>query len=123
MKLRKEGTHWVMRFDPALMLSGRTANVAAVADGVIARGEVVPNDNYVRDHDHELLNYVVADDARVRVLTRPGDKQGQSTISVAELARVLGGTSKVRLFEPLSTGVWINYHVDTVRRIQQEYRP
>ncbi len=123
VKLRREGAHWVMRFDPALILSGRTANVAAVADGAIARGEVVPNDNYVRDHDHALLTYVVADTARVRVFTRPGDKFGQSTIGVAELAKVLNGTSKIHMFEPLSTGVWINYHVDTVNRIQQEYHP
>jgi len=123
VKLRREGAHWVMRFDPASIVSGRTANVAATEDGVIAPGDVVPNDNYIRDSDHKLLTYVVASSANVRVLTRPGDQYGQSTISVAELARILAGKSTIHLFEPLATGIWIDYHVDTVSRIQQEYHP
>jgi hypothetical protein len=123
VKLRREGKHWVLRLDPAFIVSGRTANVAAADDGVIARGEVMPNDNYVRDEAHKLLSYVVANDANVRVLTRSAGRNGQSTISVAQLAAILAGTSRIRLFEPLSTGVWIQYHVDTVSRIQQEYHP
>ena len=100
---------WTMRFDPAWFLSGETANEAAAEDGAVEPGEPVPNDNYRVEEGHRLLTYLVPDDARVRVLTREGDAAqfGATTISVEELDRVLRGTSDVRLFEPLDTGVWI----------------
>ncbi len=61
----------------------------------------------------------------MRVLTREGDAAqfGATPISVEELDRVLRGTSDVRLFEPLDTGVWIAVHGDTVRSIDQQYQP
>ena len=36
---------------------------------------------------------------------------------------MLRGTSDVRLFEPLDTGVWIAVHGDAVRSIDQQYQP
>ena len=48
---------------------------------------------------------------------------GATPISVAELARVLEGTSDVRLFEPLDTGVWLAIDGDRVRSIGQQYQP
>jgi hypothetical protein len=116
---------WKMRFDPAWFLSGETANEAAAEDGAVEDGEPVPNDNYRVEEGHRLLTYLVPDDARVRVLTREGDAAqfGATTISVEELDRVLRGTSDVRLFEPLDTGVWIAVHGDTVRSIDQQYQP
>ena len=116
---------WKMRFDPAWFLSGETANEAAAEDGAVEPGEPVPNDNYRVEEGHRLLTYLVPDDARVRVLTRNGDPAqfGATTISVAELDRVLRGTSDVQLFEPLDTGVWITVHGDTVRSIDQQYQP
>jgi hypothetical protein len=47
--LVRDGGHYVMRFDPALLLSGETANTAAAEDGAVEPGEPVPNDNYVVD--------------------------------------------------------------------------
>lgn len=40
-----------LRFDTAEFLTGDEANEAAVEDGVIAEGETVPNDYYVRNPD------------------------------------------------------------------------
>ena len=48
-----------MRFDPALWLSGATANRAAIEDGVIRPGETVPNDYYIRNESRKQLTYAV----------------------------------------------------------------
>ena len=44
--MKRKGAGYVLRFDPALLLSGITANTAAAEDGAVAPGEPVPNDNY-----------------------------------------------------------------------------
>jgi hypothetical protein len=123
--LARSGSGWKLRFDPEWFLSGETANEAAAEDGAVEAGQPVPNDNYRLEEGHRLLTYLVPDDARVRVLTRHGDPAqfGATPISVAELDRVLRGTSDVRLFEPLDTGVWIAVDGDTVRSIDQQYQP
>ncbi|MGE5689566.1 MAG: hypothetical protein ACM33B_03320 [Pseudomonadota bacterium] len=123
--LRRAGDGWQLTFDPAWFLSGETANKAAAEDGVVSPGEPVPNDNYRVEEGHRLLTYRVADDARVSVITRHGDpaQLGATPISVAELARVVAGTSTVKLFEPLDSGVWLTTDIDTVRAIQQQYQP
>ena len=124
-KLTRSGDGWKMRFDPEWFLSGETANEAAAEDGAVDRGQPVPNDNYRVEEGHRLLTYLVPGDATVHVLTRGGNAAqfGATPISVAELDRVLRGTSDVRLFEPLDTGVWIAVDGDTVRSIDQQYQP
>ncbi|MEP7334983.1 MAG: hypothetical protein ABI717_04310 [Actinomycetota bacterium] len=123
--LTRKGDHFELRFDPAWFLSGETANSAAAEDGAVAPGEPVPNDNYVVEEGHRLLTYLVPDDAKVTVLTRGGDpaQLGATPITVSELARIVQATSSLQLFEPLETGVWIMVDVDTVRAIDQQYRP
>jgi len=46
-------------------------------------------------------------------------------ITVAQLAKIVKGGEPLGhpLFEPLETGVWILYDVDTVRSIDQQYVP
>ena len=117
--VRKDG-RWEMRFDPAWFLSGLTANVAAAEDGAVDPGQPVPNDFYVVEEGHRLLTYPVADGAHVTVLVRAVKPK---RISVAELAKIVDGTSAVKLFEPLDSGVWITVRIDTVRSIKQQYRP
>jgi hypothetical protein len=114
-----------MRFDPAWFTSGRTANVAAAADGVVSPGEPVPNDNYEIEEGHRLLTYLVAPDARVTVITRHGDpaQLGATRITVAQLAALVRGDEPVALFEPLDSGVWIRVKGDTVCAADQQYRP
>ncbi len=62
-----------MRFDPALILAGETANEAAAEDGAVEPGEPVPNDNYVVDESPRTYTYRVADDVKVTVL-RAGER-------------------------------------------------
>jgi hypothetical protein len=59
------------------------------------------------------------------VLTKSGSSGGPfpaTTITAAELAQIVAGTSSLKLFEPLS-GVWILVHGDTVRTFAQQYCP
>jgi hypothetical protein len=43
-------------------------------------------------------------------------------ITVAELARIVNGDHKP-LWEPIDTGFWIRYRIDTVHSLDQQYRP
>jgi len=120
--LLKQGDHYVLRFDPAWLLTGATASTAAAEDGAVPPGQPVPNDNYVVDEGHRLLTYLVPADARVTVLK---DGVGGSPITVAQLAELVGGRNPFPkpLFEPLSTGVWLRARIDTVRSLDQQYKP
>ena len=63
-------------------------------------------------------------DVVVTVPVRSSPEQwGLPRVMVAELAKILDGTTELDLFEPLDTGVWITIDVDTVRSIYQQYRP
>jgi len=120
--LERNGSGYEMRFDPALMLTGQTANVAAAEDGAVPAGEPVPNDNYVVDEGHRLLTYEVPANAQVTALT---EGVRGSPITVAQLAQLVRGENPFPkpLFEQLTTGFWIRIDVDTVRSLDQQYTP
>jgi len=125
--LTPQGDHFVLRFDPALFLSGVTANTAAAEDGAVERGEPVPNDNYVVDESHRLFTYLVPHTADVTVLTTGGALDGSgfpaTAITVSELAQLVDGQAPVKLFEPLDSGLWMHVDVDSVCSLEQQYRP
>lgn len=117
--LTRKGGHYELRFDPAWFTSGVTASRAALQD---TGSSDVPNDNYIVEEGHRLLTYLVPASARVTVLTNA--KGISSTpIPVSELARIVNGGKHRKLFEPLDSGVWIRVDVDTVRELDQQYRP
>jgi hypothetical protein len=120
--LKRKGEWFEMRFDPAWFLSGETANVAAAEDGVVKRGEPVPNDNYRVDEGHRLLTYIVPRNAHVTVLKT--GVQG-TPITVSQLALLVRGKNPFPrpLFEPIRTGFWIRIAIDTVGAIDQQYIP
>ena len=124
------GDHYELRFDPALFLSGVTANVAQAEDqGTPCRPSACPpvaNDNYVVDEGHRVLTYIAPAGVRGTVLTKRGSAGGPfpaTSITVAQLAQLVGGRSSLKLFEPLSSGVWILVHGDTVSTFAQQYVP
>jgi hypothetical protein len=120
---RKNG-HVELRFDPALLTTGVTANTAAAEDGVVPPGQPVPNDSYVIDEGHRLLTYRVDPTASVTVLTRNGPGPlGETPIGLPELEHIVNGGPHRALFEPLDSGVWIRVRVDTVCSLDQQYRP
>jgi hypothetical protein len=118
--LKRKGAGYVLGFDPEWFLSGVTANVAAAQDGAVEPGQPVPNDNYRVDEGHRVFTYKVPANAHVTVLTRAPNG---TPITVAQLAEIVAGTSKLKLFEPLESGVWILVHIDTVRSLDQQYQP
>ena len=121
--LKQDGDHYVMRFDPALVTSGETANVAAAEDGVIEPGDAMPNDNYKVDEGHRLFTYLVPADTPVKVLTNLSPGEMLSSITVSELAQLVAGETPVKLFEPLSTGFRMRVHVDTACELEHAYTP
>jgi hypothetical protein len=58
-------------FDVAEFLTGDAASAAAAEDGVIAEGEPVPNDYYVRNEDETAVELVVAPDVEVTHIQCP----------------------------------------------------
>jgi hypothetical protein len=122
--LKRVGASYRLRFDPAWFTSGITANAAAYEDGVIGKGEVMPNDNYARDESHKTLLYKVSPTAQVTVLMNKGTSGISSTpVSVAQLAQIVAGKSNLKLYEPLDSGVWIRVRIDTVNSLDQQYHP
>ena len=120
-KLTLTGGRYLMRFDPAWSTSGLTASIAHKEDTGSAD---VPNDNYRIEEGHRLLTFIVATNARITVLVNQGTRGTCATpISVAELSRIVIGKSKVKLFEPLGSGVWIRVRIDTVKELDQQYQP
>ena len=118
-KLTRKGGHYELRFDPAWFTSGVTASRAALED--TGSGDV-PNDNYIVE-GHRLLTYLVPTSARVTVLTNNAKGISSTPISVSELARIVNGGKHRKLFEALDSGIWIRVRIDTVRELDQQYRP
>jgi hypothetical protein len=128
--LAQSGDHYELRFDPAWFLSGVTANVAQAEDeGSRCEPSACPpvaNDNKVVDEGHRVLTYIVPTSVRGTVLTRNGATGGpfpSTRITTAQLAQLVAGKSSLKLFEPLSSGVWVLVHGDTVRTFAQQYVP
>src|SRR5947207_2047875 len=105
--LTRRGNHYLLRFDPALLLSGATASRAALEDTGSAD---VPNDTYTRDETHKLLTFLVPANAQVTVLTHA---TCSTRTTVAKLAR---STTRSRRF-------WIQVRNDTIRSIDEQYHP
>jgi hypothetical protein len=122
--LARSGGKYRLRFDPALWLSGSTANRAAAEDGVISPGEAIPNDYYVRDESHRQLTYFVAPSARVTVITSAANGLRSTRISVSELAAIVKGKNpNGRKLFGVQLGYWIRATGDSVRALDQQYQP
>jgi hypothetical protein len=128
--LARRGNHYELRFDPAWFTSGVTANVAQAADQktscLPSSCPAVANDNYVVDEGHRSLTYLVPAGVRGTVLVKNGANGGPfpaTRITVGQLSELVARTSSLKLFEPLSSGMWILVHIDTVRTFAQQYVP
>ena len=126
--LARAGSRYRLRFDPALWLSGETANRAAIEDKAIPAGDTVPNDYYVRDETHGLLTFRVPVSARATVITFAGGTAGfcATRVPVSELAAIVAGRNPRgrRLYvRGNRLGFWIRYRLDSIRSLDQQYQP
>jgi hypothetical protein len=117
--LTRKGPGFELKFDPAWLLSGKTATQAKLED---TGSSDVPNDFYLVDEGHRLLTYLVPASAHVTVLTKGVNG---TPVTVSELAQLVHGKNPFRqqLFEPITTGFWIVVRIDTVRSLDQQYFP
>jgi hypothetical protein len=119
--LKRKGNGYEMRFDPAWLLTGKTASQAALED---TGSSDVPNDSYVVNESTRAYTFLVPANAHVRVLTAGSNLSG-TPITVAQLAQLAAGKNPLPkpLFEPISTGFWISIRNDTVESLDQQYHP
>ena len=119
--LKPRGSGFELRFDPAWLLTGKTANQAALED---TGSSDVPNDSYVVNESQRAYTYIVPANAQVRVLTTGADLNG-TPITAAQLAQLAAGKNPLPkpLFEPISTGFWISIRNDSVESLDQQYHP
>ncbi len=76
--------------DPAALLSGEEARLAAVEDGVIESDEDLPNDVYIRNEDESTSVVMSADDAEFSILLFDGQgSPAETSVSYQELADAL----------------------------------
>jgi hypothetical protein len=122
--VKADGNRFLLVFDPSLFLSGIAANVAQAQDQhrvcVPSKCPPVDNDNYVVDESHRTVTFLLPATIHGTVLVSSSDRR---TITGSELAKLVAGTSTLKLYEPLQSGVWINVHIDTVRTFAQQYVP
>ena len=119
--LKSKGTGFELHFDPAWLLTGKTANQAALED---TGSSDVPNDNYVVNESTRAYTYIVPANAQVRVLTQGSNLSG-TPITVAQLAQLANGKNPLPkpLFEHISTGFWVTIRNDKIESLEQQYRP
>ena len=117
--LERKGATFELRFDPAWLLTGKTANQAALED---TGSSDVPNDNYVVNESTRAYTFIVSPSAQVTVLK--GGVNG-SPIKVDQLAQLVNGSNPFPkpLFEPISTGFWMSFRNDKVESLEQQYHP
>lgn len=122
--VERDGGHYLIQVDPSWFLSGIAANVALAQDEhrrcAPDACEPVPNDNHVVDESHRLYTFVLPATTTGTVLMSSGNRR---SITAAQLRAIVAGTSPLKLFEPLQSGVWILVHIDTVRTFAQQYVP
>jgi hypothetical protein len=121
--LARAGGKWKLRFDPAVLLRGATAEQEAFEE---TGSRDVPNDSVTFDETHRLLTYVVAPTATVTIITQGLEP---TTISVAELSKIVAGKNPAhrKLFgDPKGFGFWIRVgdkYPNPVLTIDEQYHP
>jgi hypothetical protein len=114
VSLKPSGKLYVMKLDPSLWLTGRTASDYARQK---FGSPDVPNDHITYDPDHQTFTYLVPRTANVTIV---GYGVKPESVTVAELAKVVAGTRKA--FEPKSP-FWITVRSDRAVELNQQYVP
>jgi hypothetical protein len=126
VSVTRSGGGYLVRFDPELDVVGVTANVAQAEDMHVScaprRCAAVPNDVYRVDETHRAYTFLMPATTKGTVLTSTHNVDGEP-IGAPQLAAIVDGRSRMKLFEPLESGVRIDVRVDTITSFAQLYRP
>ena len=123
--VKPDGSGYLLRLDPALWLSGLTAERASAEDGF---GGEVDNDYFIRDEGHKLLTYRLPKNARITVVVsgKGANPIASAKVSVAEFAQLIAGKNpqKRKLLGPAkSFGYWVTVRGDAATKLAAQYRP
>jgi hypothetical protein len=113
-------------FDRAQFLMGEAANEAAVADHAIEEGETAPNDYYIRNRDHRVVELSLADDVRVTaVRCAAGCKDGVAGDFDAWAASFStpGQKSLMDDYRGAQGHYWVTIRHGRVIAIEEQYLP
>jgi hypothetical protein len=107
----RDGSSDVMRFDLAQLFTGDEADAAAAEDGVIAEGEQIENDVYIRNTNTRLRDLRLAGDAAITVI----DCDAGCEPVAADLGALQG--------RPVPTPVWVTVTGGVVVAAEEMYLP
>jgi hypothetical protein len=113
-----------LAFDEAEFLTGDAAQKAAEQDGVVAPGETVPNDYYIRNRDQTTQTLRIANDAKITAKRCPLCRHGRD----GELDPFLASFMKGRqTFADPYRGkyslYWLTIRDGEVAAIDEQYAP
>src|SRR5438128_2292575 len=105
----------------SLVILAGVAALAAIVSGSVSR-LVLPASSAPTAKQAGFL--LLPPTARITVLTNNGTSGISAVpIGVYELARIVNGGKHRKLYEPLDSGIWIRVRIDTIRELDQQYRP
>lgn len=119
--MAREGSRYIIKFDPAWWLTGVAAERANLED---YGSRDVPNDYRVVEEGRRLLAFVVLPNARITVLTRG---TAHVRVSAAELAAIVAGRNpRRRELSQSRAGFWIRIgkqYPNPAVTLDQQYQP
>jgi hypothetical protein len=110
-----DASGWRLRFDLALWFTGHAAIKAAIEDGVIKPGDVIPNDVYIRNDNPKLRTMTIDSAARVLLLD-PNTSQTSRT-SLETLA------NSIREGEDGESPYWLRVRDGVIVKVEEQFLP
>jgi hypothetical protein len=122
-----DAKRYAIAIKPEFFLVGVTANVAFAAQQQNACQPLecpgVEDDRLVIPAGKQNLLFILPAKATGSVLTLGNGQVRTTTVTGAQLAALVGGSTTPKLFESLESGLWLTVNADTVTSFAQQYQP
>ena len=113
-----------LAFDEAEFLTGDAAQRAAEEEGVVARGETVPNDYYIRNRDQTTQTLRIASDAKITAKRCPLCRDGRDGQLGPFLASFMRGRQTFAdPYRGKYSLYWLTIRGREVAAIDEQYAP
>ena len=113
-----------LAFDEAEFLTGDAAQKAAEEDGVVAPGETVPNDYYIRNRDQTTQTLRIANDAKITAKRCPLCRHGRDGQLDSFLASFMKGRQTFAdPYRGKYSLYWLTIKDGEVAAIDEQYVP